>query len=228
MHAADPARFPPGFLWGAATSAYQIEGAVSEDGRGRSIWDSFCDGPGNVLNGDTGAVACDSYHRYGEDIALMRELGLGALRFSVAWPRVLPDGRGRVNAAGLDFYDRFVDGLLEAGIRPFVTLYHWDLPQALQERGGWPARETAAAFAEYVEVVHGRLGDRVHDWITICEPWIVSWLGYGTGEHAPGHRSPDRGARRRAPRPGRARARRRGAAPRPGRAGGDHDRPALR
>jgi beta-glucosidase len=189
MHSADPARFPAGFVWGAATSAYQVEGAVAEDGRGRSIWDSFCDGPGNVLNGDSGTVACDSYHRFGEDIALMRELGLDACRFSVSWPRVLPEGRGRVNAAGLDFYDRVVDGLLAAGIEPFVTLYHWDLPQALQDGGGWPARDTTSAFAEFVEVVHARLGDRVQRWITICEPWVVSWLGYGTGEHAPGHRS---------------------------------------
>ncbi|MGZ8694150.1 MAG: GH1 family beta-glucosidase [Gaiellaceae bacterium] len=189
MHAADPARFPADFVWGAATSAYQVEGAVAEDGRGRSIWDSFCDGPGNVLSGDSGAVACDSYHRYGEDLALLRELGLGAFRFSVAWPRILPEGRGRVNTAGLDFYDRFVDGLLAAGIEPFVTLYHWDLPQALQDSGGWVARDTTSAFAELVEVVHARLGDRVQRWITICEPWVVSWLGYGTGEHAPGHRS---------------------------------------
>ena len=189
MQTADPARFPAGFLWGAATSAYQIEGAVAEDGRGRSIWDSFCDGAGNVMFGDTGAVACDSYHRSAEDIGLAQELGLGAYRFSVAWPRILPDGRGRVNAAGLDYYDRVVDGLLAAGVEPWVTLYHWDLPQALEDRGGWLSRDTASAFAELVEVVHGRLGDRVKHWMTICEPWIVAWLGYGTGEHAPGHRS---------------------------------------
>ena len=182
-------RLPADFLWGAATSAYQVEGAVAEGGRGESIWDRFCGIPGAILNGDTGAVACDSYHRYQEDVRLVRELGLDAYRFSIAWPRILPEGRGRPNEAGLDFYDRFVDALLEAGIEPLVTLYHWDLPQALENRGGWPARATAAAFAEYVEVVAARLGDRVRSWITICEPWVVSWLGYGTGVHAPGRRS---------------------------------------
>ena len=182
-------RFPADFVWGAATSAYQVEGAVAEDGRGESIWDRFSSVPGKVSGGDTGATACDSYHRHPEDVRLARELGLNGYRFSVAWPRILPEGRGRTNAAGLDFYDRFVDELLDAGIEPFVTLYHWDLPQALEERGGWPARDTASAFAEYVEVVAARLGDRVRNWITICEPWVVSWLGYGTGEHAPGRTS---------------------------------------
>jgi beta-glucosidase len=182
-------RFPPDFVWGAAVSAYQIEGAVDEDGRGESIWDRFSSTPGKVANGETGAVACDSYHRYREDVRLMRELGLSAFRFSIAWPRILPDGRGEPNPAGLDFYDRFVDELLAAGIEPFVTLYHWDLPQALEERGGWPVRETAEAFAEYVDVVSERLGDRVRHWITQCEPWVVSWLGYGLGEHAPGRTS---------------------------------------
>jgi beta-glucosidase len=177
------------FVWGAAVSAYQIEGAVQEDGRGESIWDRFSAAPGHVLHGDTGTVACDSYHRYPEDIRLMKELGLDAIRFSIAWPRVLPEGRGRPNAPGLDFYDRFVDALLAAGIEPFVTLYHWDLPQRLEDEGGWPARGTAGAFADYVEVVHSRLGDRVHSWITQCEPWVIGWLGYGTGEHAPGRRS---------------------------------------
>ncbi|HET8741627.1 MAG TPA: GH1 family beta-glucosidase [Gaiella sp.] len=182
-------RFPPGFVFGAATAAYQTEGAAHEDGRGESIWDRFTALPGRIVNGDTGLVACDSYHRFREDVALMRELGLDAYRFSIAWPRVLPDGRGAVNAAGLDFYDRLVDELLAAGVAPFVTLYHWDLPQALEDRGGWPARETVDAFAEYVEVVVSRLGDRVSRWITHNEPWVVSWLGYGRGEHAPGRRS---------------------------------------
>ena len=163
--------FPPDFVWGAGTSAYQIEGAVAEDGRGPSIWDTFCSSPGHVDLGDTGEVACDFYHRYRGDVALMRELGLTAFRFSIAWPRVIPEGRGRVNQAGLDFYDRLVDELLEAGIRPFPTLYHWDLPQALEDRGGWPARETATAFAEYAAVVADRLGDRVTDWTTHNEPF---------------------------------------------------------
>jgi beta-glucosidase len=182
-------RFPAEFVWGAATSAYQIEGAVAEGGRGESIWDRFAARPGAILNGDDGTVACDSYHRYRDDVRLMRELGLNGYRFSIAWPRVLPEGRGRPNAAGLDFYDRLVDELLAAGIEPFVTLYHWDLPQVLEDRGGWPVRDTAEAFAEYVEVVVGHLGDRVRHWITQCEPWVISWLGYGWGEHAPGRRS---------------------------------------
>jgi beta-glucosidase len=181
--------FPPGFAWGAATAAYQTEGAATEDGRGESIWDRFTTLPGRVVNGDTGRVACDSYHRYREDVGLMRELGLDAYRFSIAWPRVLPEGRGRVNEAGLDFYDRLVDELLAQGIEPYATLYHWDLPQALEERGGWPARDTVEAFGEYVEIVVARLGDRVSHWITQNEPWVVSWLGYGRGEHAPGRRS---------------------------------------
>jgi beta-glucosidase len=178
--------FPRDFLWGAATSAYQIEGAVSEDGRGASIWDTFSASEGNVRDGGSGAVACDFYHRYPQDIELMRELGLRAFRFSVAWPRVLPEGRGRVNAAGLDFYDRLVDDLLAGGIRPFVTLYHWDLPQALEDAGGWPVRETAEAFAAYVEAVAARLGDRVQHWATHNEPFCASWLGYVAGIHAPG------------------------------------------
>jgi beta-glucosidase len=181
--------FPPTFAWGAATAAYQIEGAVNEDGRGESIWDRFSAVPGNVRNGDNGAVACDTYHRYREDVQLIRELGLDAFRFSVAWPRVIPEGRGTPNPAGLDFYDRFVDELLENGIEPYATLYHWDLPQVLEDRGGWPARETADAFAEYVEAVVARLGDRVRNWITVNEPWVISWLGYGLGQHAPGRTS---------------------------------------
>jgi beta-glucosidase len=179
-------RFPGEFVWGAATAAYQIEGAAREDGRGESIWDRFSATPGKVENGDSGDVACDSYHRYPEDIRLMRELGLSAFRFSIAWPRILPDGRGRQNAAGLDFYDRLVDELLANELEPFVTLYHWDLPQSLEERGGWPLRETVDAYTEYVEVVAGRLGDRVRHWITQNEPWVASWLGYGLGLHAPG------------------------------------------
>jgi beta-glucosidase len=183
------ATLPSSFVWGAATAAYQIEGAIAEDGRGESIWDRFSAHPGNVRNGDNGAVACDSYHRYPEDVALMRDLGLDAFRLSIAWPRVVPQGRGPVNAAGLDFYDRLVDELLANGIEPFATLYHWDLPQALEDRGGWPARETVDAYAEYVEAVVTRLGDRVESWITQNEPWVISWLGYGLGEHAPGRRS---------------------------------------
>ncbi len=170
-------------------SAYQVEGAVDTDGRGESIWDRFSAAPGKVVNGDSGAVACDSYHRYREDVKLVKELGLNAFRFSIAWPRIFAEGRGRPNGAGLDFYDRLVDELLASGVEPFVTLYHWDLPQALEERGGWPLRETAELFAEYVEVVSDRLGDRVRHWITQCEPWVVSWLGYGLGVHAPGRKS---------------------------------------
>jgi len=181
--------FPSDFVWGAAASAYQIEGAVHEDGRGESIWDRFCATPGKVRAGDTGEVACDFYHRYPEDIALMRELGLGAFRFSIAWPRVVPSATGPVNQAGLDFYDRLVDALLEAGIRPFANLFHWDLPQELEDAGGWPARATAEAFAGYAEVVAQRLGDRVKDWITHNEPFCTSWLGYGLGAHAPGRTS---------------------------------------
>jgi beta-glucosidase len=181
--------FPPGFVWGAAASAYQIEGAVREDGRGESIWDRFCAAPGNVRAGDTGEIACDFYHRFPEDIRLMRELGLDAFRFSVAWPRIVPEGRGRVNAAGLDFYDRLVDALLEAGIRPFANLFHWDLPQPLEDAGGWPVRATAEAFAAYAEAVGERLGDRVRDWLTHNEPFCTAWLGYGLGRHAPGRTS---------------------------------------
>jgi beta-glucosidase len=181
--------FPADFVWGAATAAYQVEGAVTEDGRGESIWDRFVATPGKILNGDSSSVACDSYHRYRDDVRLMHELGLDAHRFSVAWPRILPEGRGRVNELGLDFYDRFVDELLANGIEPYLTLYHWDLPQALEDRGGWTARETVEAFAEYTEVVAARLGDRVHHWITQNEPWVAAWLGYGTGVHAPGRTS---------------------------------------
>jgi beta-glucosidase len=171
--------FPDGFVWGVSTSAYQIEGANAEDGRGPSIWDSFSDAQD----------ACDHYHRFPEDVRLMKELGLSAYRFSISWPRVLPEGAGRVNAAGLGFYDRLLDELLNAGITPYATLYHWDLPQALEERGGWPERDTALRFADYAAVVHERLGDRVHTWFTLNEPWVAAFLGYGSGVHAPGRKS---------------------------------------
>ncbi len=181
-------RFPDAFTWGAATASYQIEGAVEEDGRGPSIWDVFSHTPGRVRDGDTGDVACDHYHRWATDLDLVAELGLRAYRFSIAWPRVIPDGDGAVNARGLDFYDRLIDGLLERGIRPVPTLYHWDLPQALEDRGGWPERSTADAFARYVQAVVDRLGDRVPQWITLNEPWVSAFLGYGSGRHAPGRR----------------------------------------
>ena len=177
------------FTWGVATAAYQIEGAVDEDGRGESMWDRFCATPGKVRGGDSGAIACDFYHRYPDDITLMRELDIDAFRFSIAWPRVMPAGRGRVNTAGLDFYDRLVDDLLAAGIQPFPTLYHWDLPQVLEDEGGWTARSTAEAFVPYVEAVAGRLGDRIAHWATHNEPAVASWLGYERGIHAPGRTS---------------------------------------
>jgi beta-glucosidase len=180
--------FPPGFLWGSATASYQIEGAWQEDGKSESIWDRFSHTPGRISDGATGDVACDHYHRWRDDIALMRSLSLQAYRFSTAWPRILPDGYGKVNQAGLDFYSRLTDGLLEAGIEPYVTLYHWDLPQVLQDRGGWPARLSAQAFVEYADAVTRRLGDRVKNWITLNEPWCSSLLSYFLGEHAPGHR----------------------------------------
>ena len=181
--------FPDGFLWGVATSAFQIEGAHDIDGRGRSIWDTYAEQPGFIEDGSNAKVACDHYRRYAEDIGVMRSLGVGAYRFSVAWPRVLPTGRGKVNAAGLDFYDRLVDGLLAAGIAPWVTLYHWDLPQALEDEGGWTNRSTVDAFVEFTHAVSGRLGDRVAHWITHNEPWCVSVLGHAQGAHAPGKRS---------------------------------------
>ncbi len=185
----DPTIFPADFVWGAATASYQIEGAAHEDGRGESVWDRFSATPGKVRNGDTGEVACDFYHRYPGDVALMTELGLDAFRFSIAWPRVLPDGRGRVNQAGLDFYDRLVDELLARGIEPFATLFHWDTPQALEDEGGWPVRSTAEAFAEYAEIVAARLGDRVRHWMTHNEPWVYAWIGHSWGDHAPGRTS---------------------------------------
>jgi beta-glucosidase len=181
--------FPAGFLWGAATSAYQIEGAPLADGAGPSIWHRFSHTPGHTHNGDTGDVACDHYRRWPDDVALMRELGLQAYRFSVAWGRVLPEGTGRVNAAGLDFYDRLVDALGEAGIEPFLTLYHWDLPAALDDRGGWLNPDSPAWFADYARAVYDRLGDRVRSWTTLNEPWVVIDGGYMVGPMAPGHRS---------------------------------------
>ncbi len=177
---------PAGFTWGVATSAYQIEGAVGEDGRSPSIWDTFSHLPGKTAGGDTGDVACDHYHRWPGDIGLMNELGVGAYRFSIAWPRVLPGGFGPASRAGLSYYDRLVDVLLAAGITPFPTLYHWDLPQVLQDRGGWAGRETALRFADYAALVAGLLGDRVTDWATINEPRCAAWIGNLEGRHAPG------------------------------------------
>ena len=186
------ASLPRDFVFGAATAAFQIEGAAWTDGRRDSIWDAFCRVPGAVINGDDGSVACDHYHRYPEDVALMKQLGLDAYRFSISWARVVPDDAG-LNPAGLAFYDRLVDALLEAGIRPWPTLYHWDLPQAREELGGWPARDTAERFVEYALAVHGALGDRLDTWTTFNEPWCSSFLSYTAGAHAPGRRSKEDG-----------------------------------
>ena len=183
-------RFPDGFLWGTATASYQIEGAAKEDGRGTSIWDTFSHTPGKVLHGDTGDVACDHYHRLDEDLDLMAEIGLQAYRFSVAWPRIQPEGRGPVNQKGLDFYRRLVEGLRERSIEPMLTLYHWDLPQALEDEGGWTSRETSERFAEYAGIVYEAFGDSIEFWITLNEPWVSSWLGHAYGVHAPGHVDP--------------------------------------
>jgi beta-glucosidase len=183
-------RFPDGFLWGAATAAYQIEGAVAVDGRTPSIWDTFSGTPGNVMGGHTGHVATDHYHRYREDVALMARLGLTAYRFSVSWSRVQPAGAGPANPAGLDFYRRLVDELLEHGIQPWATLYHWDLPQPLEDAGGWPVRDTADRFGEYAAIVHTALGDRVSSWTTLNEPYCSAFLGYAAGVHAPGRTDP--------------------------------------
>lgn len=179
-------RFPAGFRWGTATAAYQIEGAATEDGRTPSIWDTFCRTPGKVRNGDTGDIAADHYHRMREDVALMKQLGVTDYRFSVAWPRVQPTGRGPAVQKGLDFYRRLTDELLETGIRPVATLYHWDLPQDLQDAGGWPQRETARRFGDYAGIMADALGDRVATWTTLNEPWCAAFLGYGSGVHAPG------------------------------------------
>jgi len=182
--------FPHGFLWGSATAAYQVEGAWNIDGRGESIWDRFAHTPGKVKGGADGDVACDSYHRYREDIALMRRLGMKTYRFSIAWPRVQPDGRGAPNAKGLDYYKRVVDALLEAGIRPFPTLYHWDLPQALEDAGGWPNRDTAERLADYARIVADALGDRIGQWSIFNEPKTFTHVGYWQGTHAPGRTDP--------------------------------------
>jgi beta-glucosidase len=180
--------FPPGFRFGAATAAYQIEGAVHDDGRRDSIWDTFCRIPGAIANGDTGDVACDHYHRFESDLDLMAELGLESYRFSIAWPRVQPDGSGALNPAGIAFYRRLVEGLLERGIEPIATLYHWDLPQALQDAGGWAERDTAQRFAEYAQHMARELGDVVDTWITHNEPWVVAFVGHVQGRFAPGVR----------------------------------------
>lgn len=184
------AQFPEGFLWGAATASYQVEGAVSEGGRGVSIWDTFSHTPGRTVNGDTGDVACRHYQRASEDIELMARLSLSSYRFSVAWPRVQPDGKGAANQEGLDFYRRLVGGLRQRGIVPAVTLYHWDLPQPLEDEGGWGVRETAERFAEYAGIVAEALGDEAGMWITLNEPWCSAWLGYAAGIHAPGLTNP--------------------------------------
>lgn len=181
-------QFRDKFMWGAATAAYQIEGGYAENGKGDSIWDRFCRIPGKVRDGNTGDVACDHYHRYRDDVKLMKTIGLNAYRFSVAWSRIFPEGKGQVNQGGLDFYNRLVDELLNAGIEPFVTLYHWDLPQALQEEGGWANRDIIGYFGDYAAEVSKKLGDRVHHWITHNEPWVVSFLGHYSGVHAPGIR----------------------------------------
>lgn len=183
---ADLASLPNDFTWGVATSAYQIEGSPRADGAGESIWDRFAAQPGTILNGDSGDTACDHYHRWEEDVALMAELGVGAYRFSVAWTRILPDGTGRVNRAGLAFYERLVDALRDAGIEPHLTLYHWDLPQQLEEAGGWRSRATVRAFVEYAGVVSDVLGDRVAHWMTHNEPWVTAFVGHRDGEFAPG------------------------------------------
>jgi beta-glucosidase len=183
-------RFPETFVWGASTAAYQIEGAVAEGGRGPSIWDTFSHTPGKVDNGDNGDMATDHYHRYRDDVELVAGLGVGAYRFSISWPRVVPGGRGPLNSEGLDFYSRLVDALLERGITPVATLYHWDLPQELEDAGGWGCRETAERLAEYASVVARALGDRVSLWTTMNEPWCSAFLGYGSGVHAPGRTEP--------------------------------------
>jgi beta-glucosidase len=183
--------FPKGFRWGAATAAYQIEGAPRADGKGESIWDRFSHTPGRIATGDTGDVACDSYHRFTDDIALLREMSCTSYRFSIAWPRIQPSGRGRPLAAGLDHYRRLIDALLAAGIRPLPTLFHWDLPQALEDQGGWPARDTASRFADYASHVVSALGDRVQDWLLLNEPSVFTTMGYWIGIHAPGVRDPE-------------------------------------
>ena len=181
--------FPKGFFWGTATASYQIEGGWKEDGKGESIWDRFAHTPGKIRNGDNGDIACDSYHRWAEDIALMRAMNLNSYRFSISWPRIQPSGSGAANPKGIDYYSRLVDALREANIRPFVTLYHWDLPQTLQDAGGWPNRDVAGRYADYVQLVAQALGDRVSEWMLFNEPDAFIDLGYLEGTHAPGHTS---------------------------------------
>jgi beta-glucosidase len=183
--------FPKGFLWGAATAAYQVEGAWNVDGRGESVWDRFSQSLGNVKGGWTGDIACDEYHRYPEDIAFMKQMNLRSYRYSIAWPRIQPSGEGTVNQQGIDYYKRLTDSVLAAGMRPLVTLYHWDLPQALEDKGGWPNRDTAARFADYTEIVLKALGDRIQTWAIFNEPWVFTYLGYGSGVHAPGKKDFD-------------------------------------
>ena len=189
---AKPLSFPPDFRWGASTASYQIEGAVNADGRGPCVWDTFT-ADGRIMDGSSAAVACDHYHRYPEDIALMKAAGFDSYRFSIAWPRILPTGTGAVEPRGLDFYDRLVDGLLEAGITPMACLYHWDLPQPLEDAGGWQGREIVGPFADYARIVTARLADRVKSWMMLNEPNVVAIFGYGVGEHAPGHRLGEQG-----------------------------------
>jgi len=189
------ATFPAGFLWGTATASYQVEGAWNEDGKGESIWDRYAHTEGKIINGDTGDVACDQYHRYREDVALMKELGLRSYRFSISWPRVFPQGKGAVNQKGIDYYSRLVDELLANGITPFPTLYHWDLPQALEDEGGWTNRDIVGHFATYAETMVKALGDRVKMWMVFNEPWVFTFLGYLFGVHAPGLRDTRGGMR---------------------------------
>ncbi|CBS91311.1 GH1 family beta-glucosidase [Azospirillum lipoferum] len=189
---AKPLSFPPDFRWGASTASYQIEGAVNADGRGPCVWDTFT-AEGRIMDGSSAAVACDHYHRYPEDIALMKAAGFDSYRFSIAWPRILPTGTGAVETRGLDFYDRLVDSLLEAGITPMACLYHWDLPQPLEDAGGWQGREIVGPFADYARIVTARLADRVKTWMMLNEPNVVAIFGYGVGEHAPGHKLGEQG-----------------------------------
>ena len=180
--------FPEGFVWGAATASYQIEGAWDEDGRGETIWDRYCSIPGNILDGDDGKTACDHYHRYKEDVALMKQMGIKAYRFSIAWSRILPKGYGEINQKGLDFYGRLIDALLDAGIEPYITLYHWDLPQALQDMGGWTNPDMPGYFLEYSKIVMDAFHGRVRKWITLNEPYCAAFLGNYEGRQAPGLR----------------------------------------
>jgi beta-glucosidase len=183
-----PHQFPKDFLWGAATASYQIEGAWKEDGKGESIWDRFSHTTGLVKGGDTGDTACDSYHRYKEDIAIAKKLNIKSYRFSISWPRIQADGAGKPNENGLDYYKRLTDELQHAGLRPLATLYHWDLPQALQDKGGWPNRDMVGHFSEYTDIVVRSLGDRINHWCIFNEPWVFTMLGYAWGKHAPAHK----------------------------------------